>query len=52
MVTRFRTYAVALPAQAEAYARAVEAAAAVREWCEAGRRETEFVAADEPYAAR
>jgi glutathione S-transferase len=52
VVTRFRTYAVALPAQAEAYARAVEAAAAVREWCEAGRRETEFVAADEPYAAR
>ena len=50
VVTRFRTYAVALPAPAEAYARAVEQLTAVREWCEAGRREKEFVAADEPYA--
>jgi glutathione S-transferase len=52
VVMRFRTYGVALPPQAKAYAASVEAAAAVREWAEAGRRETEFVAADEPYASR
>jgi glutathione S-transferase len=52
VVTRFRTYAVSLPPAAQAYADAVLAAAAVREWMEAGRRETEFVAADEPYASR
>jgi len=52
VVTRFRTYAVPLPLAAEAYARAVEGLAAVREWCEAGRCEKEFVAADEPYASR
>jgi hypothetical protein len=28
----------------------VQALAAVREWCNAARRETEFVAEDEPYA--
>jgi glutathione S-transferase len=50
VITRFRTYGVALPREAEAYAKAVEGTRAVREWCEAGRRETEFVAADEPYA--
>ena len=52
VATRFHTYAVHLPAAAQAYADAVLAAGAVREWMEAGRRETEFVAADEPYAAR
>ena len=52
VVMRFRTYAVSLPPQAQAYAEALEAAAAVREWADAGRRETEFVAADEPYASR
>ena len=52
VVMRFRTYAVSLPPAAQAYADAVLAAAAVREWMEAGRRETEFVAADEPYASR
>jgi glutathione S-transferase len=52
VVTRFRTYAVPLPPAAQAYADAVLAAAAVREWMEGGRRETEFVAADEPYASR
>jgi glutathione S-transferase len=52
VATRFRTYAVSLPPPAQAYADAVLAAAAVREWMEAGRRETEFVAADEPYAGR
>jgi len=52
VVTRFRTYGVSLPAPAEAYASAVEKLTAVREWCEAGRREKEFVAADEPYAKK
>lgn len=52
VATRFRTYAVSLPPPAQAYADAVLGAAAVREWMEAGRRETEFVAADEPYASR
>jgi len=52
VVMRFRTYAVALPPAARAYAEAVEALPAVREWVEAARRETEFVAADEPYASQ
>ena len=50
VVMRFQTYAVKLPAAAQAYCEAVQALAAVREWCDAGRRETEFVAEDEPYA--
>ena len=50
VVTRFVTYAVALPAAAQAYADAVLGLAAVREWMDAARRETEFVRADEPYA--
>ena len=52
VVTRFETYAVALPATARAYCDAVRRLASVREWTEAARRETEFVAADEPYTAR
>src|SRR5438105_5443230 len=52
VVTRFETYAVALPAVAQAYCEAVRALPAVREWCEAARAETEFVDADEPYASR
>jgi glutathione S-transferase len=52
VVMRFQTYAVQLPAVAQAYAEAVQALAAVREWVEAARRETEFVPADEPYASR
>lgn len=52
VVMRFQTYAVKLPALAQAYAEAVQALAAVREWVEAARRETEFVPADEPYASR
>jgi glutathione S-transferase len=50
VATRFRTYGVALPVAAQAYADAVLALPAVREWAEAGAKETEFVAADEPYA--
>jgi glutathione S-transferase len=52
VVMRFQTYAVKLPAVAQAYVEAVQALAAVREWVEAARRETEFVPADEPYASR
>ena len=52
VVMRFRTYAVPLPAQAEAYVKAVEGLSAVREWIDAARKETEFVAADEPYAKK
>jgi glutathione S-transferase len=52
VVMRFQTYAVELPPAAHAYCEAVQALSAVREWCDAGRRETEFVAEDEPYAKR
>ena len=51
VVTRFQTYAVSLPPAAQAYCDAVLSLRAVREWMEAARRETEFVADDEPYAA-
>ena len=50
VVMRFQTYAVKVPPLAQAYCEAVQALAAVREWSEAARRETEFVAEDEPYA--
>ena len=52
VVTRFVTYAVELPPAARRYADAVLALPAVREWSAAGRAEPEFVAEDEPYAAR
>jgi glutathione S-transferase len=52
VVMRFQTYAVKVPAVAQAYCEAVQALSAVREWIEAARRETEFVQADEPYATR
>ena len=51
VVTRFQTYAVPLPAAAQAYCDAVLALRAVREWMDAARRETEFVQDDEPYAS-
>ena len=51
VVTRFQTYAVSLPPAAQAYCDAVLALRAVREWMDAARRETEFVAGDEPYAS-
>jgi len=50
VVMRFVTYAVDLTPAAQAYADAVHALSAVREWVAAARQETEFVAADEPYA--
>ena len=51
VVMRFQTYAVALPPAAQAYCDAVLALRGVREWMDGARRETEFVAADEPYAS-
>jgi len=50
VVMRFRTYAVKLPSAAQAYVDAVCALSAVQDWMAAGRAETAFVAADEPYA--
>jgi glutathione S-transferase len=52
VVMRFKTYAVDLPPAAKAYSDAVCALRSVREWIEGALRETEFVAEDEPYAAR
>ncbi len=52
VVMRFMTHAVALPPVAQAYADAVRALPAVQEWMAAARKETAFVAADEPYASR
>jgi glutathione S-transferase len=50
VVMRFMTYGVPLPDVAREYADAVRRLPAVVEWMNAARRETEFVAADEPYA--
>jgi glutathione S-transferase len=52
VVMRFKTYGVKLPQGANEYCDAVQALSAVREWCDGARRETEFVAEDEPYASR
>ena len=51
VATRFRTYGVTLPPVAESYCDALLDLPAVRAWCEAGAKETAFVAADEPYAS-
>jgi glutathione S-transferase len=50
VVMRFSTYAVNLPSAAQAYVDAVCALSSVQDWMAAGRVETGFVAADEPYA--
>jgi glutathione S-transferase len=50
VVTRFETYAVSLPREAQAYAKAVLELSSMKEWIAAARLETEFVPADEPYA--
>jgi glutathione S-transferase len=52
VVMRFQTYGVKVPPLAQEYCEAVKALSAVREWCDAARKETEFVAEDEPYAKR
>lgn len=49
VATRFVTYAVDLPPVAAAYRDALLAVPAVKAWCDAGRAETAYVAADEPY---
>lgn len=48
---RFATYAVELSPVARAYAESLRALRSVREWTDAAKIETAFVAADEPYAA-
>jgi glutathione S-transferase len=52
IVMRFHAYAVKVPRVAQEYCEAVQALSAVREWIDAARRETQFVAADEPYATK
>jgi glutathione S-transferase len=52
VVMRFRTYAITLPPMAQRYADAVRSLPSVREWCAGALAETDFVPADEPYAAR
>ncbi len=49
---RFRTYAPKLPDFAAAYARRVLDVPAVRQWCDEGRAEHDFIPADEPYRSR
>ena len=50
VATRFLTYAVVLPSEAQRYADNLLALPAVQEWMAQARRETEFVPVDEPYA--
>ena len=52
VVMRFMTYAPALPADAQTYCEAVKRLPSVAAWMAAGRAETEFLAEDEPYAAK
>ena len=52
IVMRFHAYAVKVPRVAQEYCEAVQALSAVREWSDGARRETEFVAEDEPYATK
>ncbi|MEK7436477.1 MAG: glutathione S-transferase family protein [Pseudomonadota bacterium] len=49
VASRFLTYAVTLPPVAQAYADALLALSAVRDWMAQARLETAFVPADEPY---
>jgi glutathione S-transferase len=51
VATRFVTYAVELSGAAKDYQQALLAAPAVQDWSADAVKETEFVAADEPYAA-
>jgi len=50
VATRLVTYAVELSGAAKEYQQALLAAPAVKAWCAEAVKETEFVAADEPYA--
>jgi glutathione S-transferase len=49
---RLTTHAVALPPDAAAYVAALRALPAVQEWVAEARRDTSFVAGDEPYARK
>jgi len=50
VASRFVTYAVELTGAARRYHQALLDAPAVKTWCAEAMKETEFVAADEPYA--
>jgi len=50
VASRFVTYGVTLSGPPRQYQLALLEAPAVRDWCSAAVQETEFVAADEPYA--
>ncbi|MGZ5097473.1 MAG: glutathione S-transferase family protein [Usitatibacter sp.] len=50
VVTRFRTYGVALGPESSRYCQAMLEAPGVQAWIDAALKETEFVAEDEPYA--
>ena len=52
VVMRFKTYAVALPSEAQRYADAVSIWRRCKKWCAGALAESEFVPADEPYAAQ
>lgn len=51
VATRFVTYGVALRGEARDYQEALLGTASFSAWRKAALQETEFVAADEPYAA-
>jgi len=51
VVMRFKTYGVALPAEAARYCDAMREAPGVRAWIAGALEEKEFVPEDEPYAA-
>ncbi len=50
VVMRFRTHQPTLGARTREYCQAVEHSPAVKQWIDDALKETEFVAADEPYA--
>lgn len=50
--SRIRTYALPVPAELAAYIGLVFSLPAMHAWCEAARREHDFIAEDEPYRTR
>jgi glutathione S-transferase len=52
VVMRFKTYGVVLPKDLQSYCAAVETSPGVVEWNKEALLETDFIAADEPYANR
>jgi glutathione S-transferase len=50
VVMRLNSYRPPRPPAVDAYCQAIEQMESVRAWCAAARLESEFVAADEPYA--